>query len=133
MIQLVIHGTGRTATYRIAESWNDLTGPQLIAAAKVVYGETHQDRRNLRLLRIAAGMSWRQVTRLPAETIVEMLPLIQWMSEDTALTKNLLPSLRVGLKRYYGPTDSCWTSPAESSRRVSPAQPGPAPATGRPS
>ncbi len=87
--------------YTVPESWNELTGPQLIRVMKVIYSEESADTALLSLLRIITGMSWWRWCRVPVWEKMEFLYLTYFLISSNTLNKNLLPNIG----NFYGPAD----------------------------
>lgn len=87
--------------YAIPETWNELTGKQLVKVMEVLYSEMEADVARLALLRIVTGMGWWRWCRTPLWQKMEFLYLGDFLIISNTLTKNLLP--KIG--NFYGPAD----------------------------
>lgn len=87
--------------YTVPETWNELTGKQLIRVMEVLYGSYGVNEALLKLLKILTGMSWYRFFRASIKEKAEFLYLTYFLINDTGLTKQLLPVY----KGFYGPDD----------------------------
>ena len=89
-------------SYAHPTTWDELTGAQLVAILDTLRKDWPADRQRLQLLKILTGMSaWRFWTT-DVMQMDEFFYLQQFLEEQNALTKNLIPSY----EGYYGPADN---------------------------
>jgi hypothetical protein len=118
--------------YSIPETWNELSGKQLLQVMDVFYNNDYSaEKAELKLLKILTGMSWWQFFRAPVTTtdkicffplqfsfswstllfrmnqtcygLDEYLYLTYFLILSNELTKQVLPEY----KEFYGPADDC--------------------------
>jgi len=85
----------------VPETWNELTGKQLVQVMKVLYTDDNADTALLSMLRIITGMSWWRWCRVPVWEKMDCLYLAFFLISSNTLTKNVLPEYR----GFYGPAD----------------------------
>jgi len=87
--------------YTVPETWNELTGGQLLQVMEVLYGRYEVKEAQLKLLKILTGCSWYRFFLTPVEERVDYLYLTHFLVNESNLTKQLLPVY----KGFYGPDD----------------------------
>lgn len=87
--------------YLVPETWNELTGRQLLQVIEVLYGGYEGNAAQLKLLKIITGMSWWRFVRASMAEKSEFLYLTHFLVNGSVLTKQLLPVY----KGFYGPDD----------------------------
>lgn len=85
--------------YTVPETWNELTGKQLIRVMEVLYGNYATDTALLNLLKILTGMSWYRFFRTGMKHKAPFLDLATFLINTNSLTDQLLPVY----KRFHGP------------------------------
>lgn len=88
--------------YNFPETWNELTGDQLVQVLQVLEKDWPAEKKLLRLVQRLAGLSSRRFLFADVDEIAEYFYLLQFLLEGNTLTKNLLPEY----KGFYGPADS---------------------------
>lgn len=87
--------------YLVPETWNELTGKQLIRVMEILYSDQQADMALLQLLRIVTGMSWFRFFMCPIDQKAEFLDLAYFLVNESNLTKNVLSNF----DNLYGPDD----------------------------
>jgi len=87
--------------YTVPDSWNELTGRQLLQVMEVLYGDMPVNTARLKLLKILTGITWYRFFLVPLRERAEFLYLTDFLINDMGLTKQLLPEYR----GFYGPDD----------------------------
>lgn len=88
-----------THFYSIPESWNELTGRQLIKILQVLHGQQSSEYILLRLFKIITGISRWRLFWLPTYEIADNLYLVEYLLQSNTLTENILPVY----KGLFGP------------------------------
>ena len=87
-----------------ASAWNELSQKQLYIISDVLHSKTLLIDGKIRLAIALLGIKMRLFLRFTASQVHDILPITQFILEENKLTKNLVPYLKVGSKRFYGPT-----------------------------
>ena len=86
------------ATYQVPETWNELPRKKLLRVLATLYGKPQWPRRH-QLLADLAGCSVYSVLNLTEVQLAVLLPLTDWIFDDTQrLTAQLLPTVRLLVK-----------------------------------
>lgn len=88
-------------TYQVPETWNELTGRQLVAIMMALDMDESVVQIRLTLFCILAKIRRHQLRRMDAEAIMERLYLADWILYINTLTKNVLPRVA----GFRGPGD----------------------------
>lgn len=107
MIEFIYTGRLKNRSFTIPESYNELSGKQLIALAKVFQGSMSVPVAELEALRILLKLSRIRFYFISIEAIESMLEHIQWIFEKNTLTKQLIPCYRHKYPwnaKFYGPS-----------------------------
>jgi hypothetical protein len=98
----------------VPQSWNELTGRQLVEVMNVLFVKKYSgEEKVLQLLRIVFSMNRREYRRVSVFDIDEFLYLMHFLVRDKIdLTRNLIPKYRhinvFGIwEEFYGPDDEC--------------------------
>lgn len=78
----------------VPESYNELSGKQLIGIAGLFLKEMKQDEARLSALKVLLNKSFFGFTTIPADAKARMLQYIEWVFEKNTLTNQVLPSYR---------------------------------------
>lgn len=90
--------------YQIPESYNELTGYQLIALMPLLsVSDDDPDLIALKVLRVLLDMGKINFMKLHVDAKHRMIPYTTWVLKPDRLTKQLIPYHRSGFKKYYGP------------------------------
>ena len=87
--------------YLVPETWNELTGKQLIRVMEILYSDQPADMALLQLFRIVTGMSWFRFFMCPLDQKAEFLDLAYFLINESNLTRNVLTNF----DNLYGPDD----------------------------
>lgn len=106
MVDAVIHidPLDEGLHFLFPEEWNELSRKQLTEIAGILFTETDPLMADTKMANAIIRHRIFTYTS-PAVIIEHILPLIEWIKIDCSLTKQLLPTLSVGLRKFYGPDD----------------------------
>lgn len=88
-----------TKTFLLPESYNELSGKQLVAIAALKSSGIRVDVALLKAMSILLNKSTFRFILLPADLKDRLLPFVKWVFEENTLTEQLLPEY----KGYHGP------------------------------
>lgn len=104
MIEVIIHKYRGTKRVLVPETWDELTEDQLVKVARIMHTVKEPVKRDLQLVKAVCGLRRWQLAHIAPEVIHESLfGLIQWLYEDGALIRQLIPTVKIGRTLFYGP------------------------------
>lgn len=108
MIELVLHtkpGAEKgQITVPMPDSWEELNASQLIEICHALYTVRDVYKRNSLIAKALIGKAIQKIT--PEAIIVEVFPLIEWTKEAPTLTQQLIPTIKAGRSKLYGPASA---------------------------
>lgn len=97
----VIHKKRR---WWLPECWDECSPRQFTSAIAVLTGGDNPVKSQLGLLRALLDMPWWKFRLIGAEALMQMLPLTEWVGEDTSITRQLVPIINAG-EKLFGPKE----------------------------
>lgn len=93
----------------LPESWAELSYNQISTIAHLIYMKAPMD--DIKLTLCLMFIPKKKLRSIPEDSIVlAIYPLLNWLASPYTITKQLKPSLRVGISTYYAPKselDNC--------------------------
>lgn len=93
-----------TKNYTFPSKWNQLTKNQLLYVAHLLSQKFTKQEIVVMLTIYFSGLHVQQITRLNPLIFIELEHQYDFLFKDIKLTDNLLPTVRVKFKKFYGPT-----------------------------
>lgn len=93
------------------DQWNDLSSSQLVQVAEILHSGALLIDGKLQLLfallevKKSGYLKWVFSERVTDVQVCELLQLTDFILKENKLTKNIFPSIRIGLTRYHGPAE----------------------------
>ena len=108
MIALNLHSAYKSrmrfCQVNVPETWNELSREQLIAVAKVLLTEQNPYKRDVLLVKALVDVRRFWFQKMNPETMLdELIPMVQFIKNETELTEQLLPYIPFNRQKLYGP------------------------------
>lgn len=87
-------------------SWNELSRKQLLFVSHLFHGKLSMIDFKLRALLNFISITPKVKKRLHPEDTYFLCETLNFLFEEVSLTRNLLPILKTGMRRYLGPSDA---------------------------
>ena len=92
--------------YFMPSEWNELTRKQVLFVSRLFQGRLNIVDFKLRVLFKLLSVSRKVLKRIHPEDAYFLGESLDFLFKEVSLTKNLLPVLRTGRKKYFGPADA---------------------------
>ena len=92
-------------TYFMPSDWNELTRKQVLFVSRLFQGQLSMVDFKLRALFKFLSVSPKVLKRIHPEDAYFLGESLDFLFKEVSLTKNLLPVLRTGRRKYHGPAD----------------------------
>ncbi|MCX6278937.1 MAG: hypothetical protein NT004_12710 [Bacteroidetes bacterium] len=92
--------------YFMPSEWNELTKKQVLFVSRLFQGQLTMVDFKLRALFKFLSVSPRVLKRIHPEDAYFLGESLDFLFKEVSLTKNLLPVLRTGTRKYLGPADA---------------------------
>jgi hypothetical protein len=102
MNQIVIDGK----SFSSPSSWNELSSKQLLFVSRLFHGQLSMVDFKLRALFDFISLPLKIKNRLHPEDTYFLCETLNFLFEEVSLTRNLLPTIKTGLRTYVGPLDA---------------------------
>jgi hypothetical protein len=96
VIEVVYH---KRRSFFLPESFNELSGRQLIGLAPLLYFESDELESRVKALRVLSGLGGIRWRLLRSDIIERALPFVEWLFDAPILTEQIFPCY----KGFYGP------------------------------
>ncbi len=93
-------------TYFMPSDWNELTRKQVLFVSRLFQGQLTIIDFKLRALFKFLSVSPKVLKRIHPEDAYFLGESLDFLFKEVSLTKNLLPVLRTGRRKYFGPADA---------------------------
>ena len=93
-------------TYFMPSDWNELTRKQVLFVSRLFQGQLTMVDFKLRVLCKVLSVSRKVLMRIHPEDAYFLGESLDFLFKEVCLTKNLLPVLRTGRRKYFGPADA---------------------------
>lgn len=102
MNQVEIDGISRT----LPSSWNELSRAQLLYVARLFQGQLSVVDFNVKALIEFLSINRKLLKRIHPEDAHSLCETLDFLIKDVTLTRNVIPVIRTGFRKFYGPSDS---------------------------
>ena len=86
--------------------WNDLTRSQLLYVSRLFRGKLTWSDFKVKALREFLSIRRRTFRRIDPEDAFVLCETLDFLTGEVTLTRNVIPVIRIGLRKYYGPSDA---------------------------
>ncbi len=93
-------------THFIPSDWNELTKKQILFVSRLFHGQLTMVDFKLRALFNFLSVKKKVIKRIHPEDAYFLCESLDFLFKEVSLTKNLLPAIKIGLRKYVGPSDS---------------------------
>jgi len=90
----------------LPSTWNELTRKQLLHVSRLFRGELCLADFRIRALREFLAIKWKIFKRIDPEDAFVLCETLDFLTREVTLTRNVLPVISTGLRKYYGPSDA---------------------------
>ena len=97
-------------TYFMPSEWNELTRKQVLVVSRLFQGQLTIVDFRLRVLVDFLSLRPKVIKRIHPEDAYFLCESLDFLFKEVTLTKNLLPLLRTGRRKYFGPADAMMNS-----------------------
>lgn len=105
MKNIILKYKGKSIKRSLPENWNELTGKQLIKISGLFNKQLRIYEFRLICLFYIISVNYRIFDRIDRETLYLIGEQINFLLKENNLVRNLIPSIKIRLKKYYGPSD----------------------------
>ena len=92
--------------YFIPSEWNELTRKQVLFVSRLFQGQLTMMDFKLRVLLKFLSLNQKVIKRIHHDDAYFLCESFDFLFKEVSLTKNLLPVLRTGRRKYFGPADA---------------------------
>ena len=92
--------------YFMPSAWNELTRKQVLFVSRLFQGQLTMMDFKLRVLLKILTIRQKVMKRIDHEDVYFLCESLDFLFKEVSLTKNLLPVLRTGRRKYLGPADA---------------------------
>ena len=97
-------------TYSMPSKWNELTRKQVLFVSRLFQGQLTMVDFKLRALLSFLQVGPKVLNRIHPEDAYILCETLDFLFSEISLTRNLLPVIRTGRRKYLGPSDSMMNS-----------------------
>jgi hypothetical protein len=90
----------------LPSTWNELTSRQLLFVSRLFQGMLTISDFRVRALREFLSVKRKVFRKIDPEDAHFLCETLDFLTKEIALTSNVIPVIRTGLKKYYGPADA---------------------------
>jgi len=90
----------------LPSTWNELTRTQLLYVSRLFNGKLNLVDFRIRTLREFLSVKWKVFKRIDPEDAFVLCETLDFLTKEVTLTRNVIPVIRTGLRKYYGPSDA---------------------------
>jgi len=90
----------------LPSTWNDLTRNQLLYISRLFRGKLTIFDFRVKALREFLSIKRKAFKRIDHEDVHFLCETLDFLTKEVNLTRNVIPVIRVGLRKYYGPSDA---------------------------
>jgi len=90
----------------LPSTWNDLTLKQLLYVSRLFRGKLTIFDFRLKALREFLSIKRKAFRRIDPEDAYVLCETLDFLTKEVKLTRNVIPVIRTGLRKYYGPSDA---------------------------
>lgn len=87
-------------------SWNELTRGQLLYVSRLFRGKLTLAEFRVRALREFLSVKQNTFRRIDPEDAYSLCETLDFLTQEVTLTRNVIPVIRTGLRKYHGPADA---------------------------
>lgn len=86
--------------------WNDLTRSQLLYVSRLFRGQLTWSDFKVKALRKFLSIRSKTFRRIKPEDAFALCETFDFLTDEVSLTRNVILVIRIGLRKYYGPSDA---------------------------
>jgi len=90
----------------LPSTWNELTRSQLLFVTKLFRGKLALTDFRVKALREFLSIKGKAFRRIDPEDAYVLCESLDFITKEVNLTRNVIPLIRTGLRKYYGPFDA---------------------------
>jgi hypothetical protein len=90
----------------LPSTWNELTRKQLIYVSRLFSGKLNLFDFRVKALQEFLSVKKKIFKRIDPEDAYFLCETLDFLTKEVNLTRNVIPVIRTGLRRYYGPSDA---------------------------
>jgi len=90
----------------LPSTWNDLTRKQLFYVSRLFQGKLTIFEFRVKVLREFLSIKRKAFRRIDPEDAYVLCDTLDFLTKEVILTRNVMPLIRIGLRKYYGPSDA---------------------------
>ena len=93
-------------TYFTPSDWNELTKKQVLFVSRLFQGQLTMVDFKLRALFDFLSLKKKVIKRIHPEDAYFLCESLEFLFKEVSLTRNLLPLISIGCRKYFGPSDA---------------------------
>ena len=90
----------------LPSTWNELTRKQLLYVSRLFRGKMSLADFRIKTLREFLSIKRKVFKRIDPEDAFVLSETLDFLTREVTLTRNVIPMIRTGLRKYYGPSDA---------------------------
>jgi len=90
----------------LPSTWNELTSRQLLFISRLFHEKLPLVDFRVRALREFLSIKKKAFTKIDPEDAHFLCETLDFLTKEVTLTRNVIPMIRIGLRKYYGPSDA---------------------------
>jgi len=94
-----------SASFQLPSAWDEMTGKQLLFVANLFNRRLSVIDFKLKILLHCLAIRPKLIKRIDPEDAYSLCQSFDFLLKDVTLTRNLIPVIRPGFIKYYGPSD----------------------------
>ena len=90
----------------LPSTWNELTRKQLLNVSRLFRGKLNLADFRIKALQEFLSIKTKTFRKIDPEDAVVLCETLDFLTRDVTLTRNVIPVIRTGLRKYHGPSDA---------------------------